>query len=79
MFPPEPCPILSRAAIGCHHPILLENVLYELFKNSLRAVHEFHAPGAALPDVVVKICAGEVCCPLGMPCPCKKACPKMTQ
>eukprot|EP00667_Euglena_gracilis_P015273 EG_transcript_15887 len=41
------------------YPILLENVLYELFKNSLRAVHEFHAPGAALPDVVVKICAGE--------------------
>jgi len=41
------------------YPILLENVLYELFKNSLRAVHEHHAPDASLPDVVVKICAGE--------------------
>eukprot|EP00906_Rhabdomonas_costata_P036316 RCo050974 len=44
-------------------PILMENVLYEIFKNSLRAVHEHHqAQGCpadgALPDVVVKICAG---------------------
>ena len=49
----------DQKACFTYHPIILENVLYEIFKNTVRALHESHDSDEQLPNVTVKICAGE--------------------
>lgn len=40
-------------------PIHLEYILFEVFKNSLRAVVEHHRNTPSLPDVNIRICSGD--------------------